>query len=409
MAGAIQEELRDGTAEEHATMVGGLSELTANKTDKILVLHDNETPGGFPVLPSQAAGFFSLSGEISKGTGDTLNLPDGMVNIGGNGKGYMMSAKTDFDPVLAANRDSSFTALAVGDDIYIYATQYASGTAKIVCSKNSTFPTGYTATNSRKIGGVHFARVRVVDSAGTPIDGASAVYGADVTTPWEANVTNGAIVPNSCWDLINRPTCDPTGMVKAGNFWVDIYLASANIAPVVTNGKLSAGTSQSVYGGTPLTGTEGLNQYNFNELAKRTGKRLLSLNEWHQVAEGSPQGNDADNVNAHSATTNTARAATGSVVNAISGSNAVDCVGNVWEWLDEFMNKPTGTSPAYYDQMTGQGVGQLYMYEATGLAVLIVGGNWSDGVFGGSRAVNLSAYPWNVSTSIGARFACDAL
>jgi len=407
--GATQEEFRFGTAEEHAVMVGALKEVTYNTTDNILVAHDGVTPGGFPILPSQAAGFVSLQGEISKGTGDTLNIPQGMVNIGGNGKGYMLAAQVDFDPVLEANRDSSFTALAVGDDIYIYATQYASGTAKIVSSKNSTFPTGYTATNSRKIGGFHYGRARVVDVNGTPIDGAGAVYGADVTTPWEANVTNGAIVPNSCWDLQNRPTCDPTGMAKVGNFWVDIYLASANVAPVVTNGKLSAGTSQSAYGGTPLTGTELLNQYLFNELASRTGKRLLSLSEHHQISEGSPQGNGADNINAWSATTNPGRAITGTVVNAISANNFIDCVGNVWEWLDEFMQKPTGATPAYYDPMAGQGVGQLYMYEATGLAAVITGGNWSDGVFAGSRSVSLNSSPWSVNTSIGSRFACDAL
>jgi len=408
--GATQEEFRFGTAEEHAVMVGALKEVTYNTTDNILVAHDGVTPGGFPILPSQAAGFFSLNGEISKGTGDTLNLPEGMVNIGGNGKGYMMSAQTDFNPVLAANRDSSFTALAVGDDIYTYATQYASGTAKIVCSKNSTFPTGYSAANSRKIGGFHFGRARVVNSAGTPIDGASAVYGADVTTPWEANVTNGAIVPNSCWDLINRPTCDPTGMVKVGNFWVDIYLASANVAPVVTNGKLSAGTSQSVYGGTPLTGTEGLNQYNFNELAKRTGKRLMSLNESHQAAEGSPQGNNADNVNAWSATTNTGRTTTGAVVNAVSANNIVDCVGNIWKWLDEFIIRQDGTAGwGWNDPMAGQGVGQLYMYTPTSLGAVFVGGTWFHGVLAGSRTVHLNNSPWELNGSAGSRFACDAL
>lgn len=406
---ATQEPLRQDTTSNRMAMIPAAGEPVYDTVLKMMALGDGAKAGGWLVMPANAAGFVSLMGEIEKGTGDTLNLPAGQINIGGNNEGYLLNAQTDFDPVLAANRDTSFTALALGDDIYLYAVQDASGVAKIVASKNSTVPTGYTASNSRKLGGFHFGRVRVVDANGTPIDGASAVYGADVTTPWEANVTNGAIVPNSCWDLANRPTCDPTGMAKVGKIWVDIYLASSNVAPVVTSGKLSAGSSQSAYSATPLTGTESLNQYHFNELAQRTGKRLLSLNEWNQCSEGSPQGNNGDNVNAWSATTNTGRTTTGTVTNAISASNIVDCVGNVWEWLDELMNKPTGASPAYYDAMPGQGVGQLYMYGATDLVAVIAGGRWSNGVIAGSRAVDLSVYPWLVFASTSSRFACDAL
>lgn len=361
-------------------------------------------------LIGQPAGSVSLMGEITKGTGDTLNLPDGQINIGGNGLGFILQTQTDWDPVDVANRDTSFTALAVGDNIYIYAVQQASGIAKWIASKNSTYPTGYTANNSRKVGGFHFGRVRVVDTNGTPINGSSAAYGAG----WESNVTNGSIVPNSCWDLSNRPICDPTGMAKVGRIWVDIYPVSAAVATAVSSGKLTAGQGVSAYNATPLTGTELLNQYLFNELAQRTGKRLLTLNEWTQCAEGSPQGNDADNVNAWSATTNVGRTGTGTVVNAVSARNIVDCVGNVYEWLDEFVVRwdDTGVAGQAWsskDPMPGQGLGQLFMYDEQALVAVIAGGSWSNGLRDGSRTVSLSGCPWFVSTDVGSRFACDAL
>ncbi len=361
------------------------------------------------IIPAMAAGFVSLLGGVTKGAGDTCNLPAGMINIGGNGLGYLLSAQTDWDPLGAGNNDGSFTALALGNNIYLYAVQDASGTAKIIASVNSTYPTGYDATNSRKLGGCHYGRVRVVDANGTPIDGALAVYGADATTPWEANITTG-IVPNSVWDLLNRPTCDPTGMAKVGNIWVDIYLASVDQAIGISNDKLTAGTSKSAYGGTPLTGTELLDCYLINELAKRTGKRLQSYDEWLAAAEGSPMGNDADNVNAWSDAANTARTTCGAVAYAISARNIVDCVGNVWERTRSQTIRQDGTAAwAWNDVMPGDGVGQLYMYTPTALVNIIVGGGWNGGANAGSRFANLNNYPWNVNTYIGSRFACDSL
>jgi hypothetical protein len=43
------------------------------------------------------------------------------------------------------------------------------------------------------------------------------------------------------------------------------------------------------------------------------------------------------------------------------------------------------------------------------LAALIAGGDWSLGVDAGARAVSCSNYPWNVSTNVGVRGACDSL
>lgn len=350
------------------------------------------------VIAAQAAGFYKASGSISKGTGSTINIPEMMVNIGGNGKGYLSPAIANMDPILAANNDGSFAALTLGQNYYIYACQQANGTAKIICSINSTYPTGYTAANSRKIGGFHYGRVR-----------------NSITV---ADVTNGGIVSNSVWDLAHRPTCSPEGMVDLGNgIWVDIYLASVNEAITFSAGDgspITAGSCKSAYNAVPLTGTEGLCGYNFQEIARRSGKRLLSKGEWLQAAHGAPQGNNADNLNAWSATTNAGRANTGSVVNAISLTNIVDSVGNVWEWLDDYLVRWDDTGVAgqawsWKNPMPTMNAGQLYMFDEAALVQIIAGGLWGYGVNAGSRCVYLAVCPWSVDAAIGSRLACDGL
>jgi len=359
------------------------------------------------VIAAKIPGYYNASGYLEKGSGDTINVPNAGVEI--DGQGLIIEAQTNLDPL--TNNDGSFAAFALGTDYYLYACQPGPHaiSAKLVFSVNSTYPTGYTADNSRKIGGFHYGRVRAVDANGTPIDSVNGAYG----TGWEDDVSS-AIVPNSIWDLKNRPICSPEGMVKVGRIWVDIYLASQDTTISLSTGKLAGGTCKSAYNATPLTGTEDLNWYHFNELAKRTGKRLLSLAEWCQAAEGSPQGNDADNDNAWTMTTNTARNPTGAVVRAVSAYNLCDCVGNVWEWLDGFIVRwddtgAAGQAWAWRDPMTGQGVGQLYMYDELALVVMLAGGHWGSGVGAGSRCVVLYHSPWDVLTSIGCRLACDAL
>jgi hypothetical protein len=276
----------------------------------------------------------------------------------------------------------------IGTDYHIYACTDGS----IRADANASAPTGYTTANSRKIGGYHYGRVR------------NTLTVTDVATE---------IVPRSLWDLTYRPKCNPAGMVDVygnGSLWADIYLAAVDSAITLTSGVVTAGTCRSIYNGTPLTGIEGLHGYNFIELAKNSGKRLLTHSEWLAVAHGSPQGNDGDNLNAWSATTNAARTGTGQVARAVSFAGACDCVGNVWEWLDEWSNDySTAIAANWYNTMAGQNVGQQYLYHATGLRMYLAGGYWPDGVLAGARALAVTIYPWTVATFVGSRFACDGL
>jgi len=350
------------------------------------------------IIPAMAAGFSSLFGTINKGAGDTLNLPEGMVNIGGNGKGYLLDSQASWDPLVAANNDGSFAALALGDDIYIYALQAASGTAQWVASANSTVPAGYTSSNSRKIGGFHFGRVRPVASR----------YDTAYVPPAQ-------IVPNSCWDLQHRPTCDPTGMVEVtpGSLWVDVYLNSEG------GGTWPENVAVSAYGATPIK-DDIYARSDFHLLARNAGKRIPSAEEFLTYAEGAPQGNDATNDTAWSATTNTGPTNTGAVAKAVSMFNVVDAAGNLWEWLDDHYDLGIEDRRAWSTAIVNVGKdaafarGQTYTYiygasDTSSWRSFFGGGYFGGGVYCGSRCLYSNAIPWYAIGILGLRCVCDAL
>lgn len=336
-----------------------------------------------------------------------LTVVEGCV-IAVGGAGIFKTANTI---LTAANLDAG-SAFAVGKDYYVYIcdSRIDSADEKYVISLNSTYPTGWNATNSRKIGGFHYGRCRKVDSNLQPLNGSSVIFG----TGWESAVSNG-IVPRSVWTLGHRPKCSPEGMVYlGGGTWVDIYLNSDDGAKGL----------KSEYGCAPMTGTESMNWYNFVERLAKSGKRLPNYAEFCAYAFGSPAGLDNANTNAWSATSNTGRGVTGSVVNAVSSVGVVDAVGRVWEWLDELITRAEHATNADYHASVAWGwdkksplntgeksydVGNIYQYYAYSLAALVAGGRWYFGANCGARAVGCDSYPWNVNTYIGARGACDSL
>jgi len=338
-------------------------------------------------------------------------------------KSYIL---TDDVELTVANLDQGST-FQVGKDYYVYLVDDGNTNGKFLISLNSTFPQGYTAENTRKIGGFHYGHIRAVSSDWVPVDPSGVKYGTG-SNGWQKNVTVG-IVPNSVWDLNNRPKCAPEGMVKVGNLWLDIYIASAEEAIAVegdaTLGAVTTGKLQSKYGQIPVTGTEKLTWYSFQELAARVGKRLPSYGEWIGAAFGNPGGQDAADDYGWTKTANTARARTGCRVDnttgeysagagikpyAISAYNLVDCVGNVWEWLDEFSYRQDGNAAGWtWRNVLGADKGQAHLYNDVGLVALLAGGRWNDGVSCGSRAVDAADYPWYSYSSHGGRLVCDSL
>lgn len=340
------------------------------------------------IIPALAAGFFSIFGQISKGTGDTVNLPEGMCNIGGNGLGYLLAAQTDWNPLTAGNNDASFAALALGDDIYLYACRQASGTAKWLASKNSTVPTGYDAGNSRKIGGFHVGRYRGVANR----------YAT-------AYVPVTQILPNSCWDLSHRPTCDPTGMVEVipGSLWVDIYLNSEGAGVWPENVPVS------VFGAAVIRDTI-YSRSDFHQLIGNAGKRIPTVEEFLRYAEGAPGGLNANNDQAWSATTNTGPTTAGGVVKAVSQYNVVDAAGNVYDWLD--VHHDIGGTYVWDAAAVNAGkdaaIPRGSVYHASWRSFL-GGGYWVSGVYCGARCLDSGASPWSAGGSVGLRGVCDSL
>jgi hypothetical protein len=359
-------------------------------------------------------------------TQDRLLLADGCGFDIFDGNGWRQISnrgEIEINPLTVLDQG---VALSPGTDYFVYLCLTSSGEPEIAVSANNTYPQGFTADTSRKIGGFHYGHIRAVDETWTPIDSTGAKYGTGGTI-WKNNVAIG-IIPNSVWDLKNRPKTLFGGLVKVGNLWMSIYQASVK-TPITfmdgTNGlSISGGELQSLYGQLPATGTEGLCQYNFVELAFRAGMRLPSYQEWLAAAIGVPQGEDGADNYGWTKTSNTARTRTGCGVNpstgvydessgikkfSISAYNCVDIVGNVWEWLSDYSARydaSTGTW-GFKDQL-GAGMGQIYAWKDDGFAALIAGGSWDVGVCCGPRTVNVNHFPWYRSSFIGVRLACDA-
>ena len=348
--------------------------------------------GDILIIPAQAAGFFSFLGTFAKNSGGNLiDIPEGMVNVGGNSKGYLLAAVTGFDPYNAANRDASFTVVTLGDDIYLYAVQQASGYAKIVCSKNATAPTGYTASNSRKIAGFHVGRTRPIASrfvaAYVPVVG---------------------IVPNSVWDLGHRPKCSPEGMAEfAPGRWGMIYL------PSIISGTWPGVVFGSRFNVSPVRSTGGYNQLDIHRGIHAAGMREPTFEEWLMMADGAPQGADANNDTAWTMTSNTGPCNTGAVAKSVSCANFVDTVGNLWETLSGHFDIGNSTNTWAWDATvvnTGQDAAQ-----ARGQVVHIAwryafaGGNRLEGVRSGARTLGTSASAWAANGDVTTRGVSDSV
>jgi len=347
--------------------------------------------GDITVVPAQAAGFSSFQGSISKSVdGEFLEIPAGMLNIGGNGKGYLLAPVLDWNPYLVANNDASFSVITLGDDIYVYACQQATGYAKLVASKNATAPTGYSTSNSRKIGGFHVGRIRPI---------AQRFVVAYLPLP--------GIVPNSVWDLGHRPKCSPEGMAEfQPGCWGSIYqlsTVSGAWPSVIFGSRFNVQPARSLI----------YNQLDLHRGVHAAGMREPTFEEWLMMADGAPQGVDATNDTAWTMTTNTGPCNTGAVQKSVSCANFVDCVGNLWENISGQFDIGNSTNAYAWDATvvnTGQDAaiprGQVF-HAAWRYA--IAGGNWNDGVHAGARSLATHAGAWTASGNVGVRGVSDSL
>ncbi|MDY5646873.1 MAG: hypothetical protein SPF22_07725 [Candidatus Onthovivens sp.] len=217
-----------------------------------------------------------------------------------------------------------------GKDCYIYACQPSDANSfspNIVISLNSTVPTGYTAANSRKIGGFHCMCADV----GTKIGSSHPYYG----------YVAGDIIPISMWDLRHLPEAEPEGMVYIRNIgkWVDIYLVSW------TGSKL-----QSAYGATIADGAtthttgSGIHGEKFVEYLGEVKKRLMTRDEFIVIAQGTPE---LVNINGSSDPGTTGGHVMTNGYRCISNFALEDCTGVLWQWVqDQYEYWPGTTIPS---------------------------------------------------------------
>lgn len=258
-----------------------------------------------------------------------------------------------------------------GRDYYVYGcyddTDPQQPGLSLKVSLNSTYPLGWDADTSRKIGGFHTLCAAVGNINGHPLAGFAA----------------GDILPQSFWCLTHRPwPANPEGMVYIDelDIWVDIYLQSGT-------GTLT----QSVYGAT-ITDTRTYMDHvdDFGAV----GKSFLTDEEFQIVAEGSNQqtniagGADPVTTGGHSDTAGR---------RMISAYGLEDCCGAMWQWISSGGWMADGS--AWSTNWPG-GKGQVY---GSGKAGLLAGGNWGHAAYCGSRCRNTANTRSSTGTFSGGR------
>ena len=265
------------------------------------------------------------------------------LTVDGVDRAWHNTSTIDFVP--ASNLDSG-SSLSAGKNYYIYLVPDGTG-CKLIVSLNASYPSGYTATNSRKIGWFHTLCVAAGSISGHLASGYSA----------------GDIIPNSVACLSFRPKCDPSGMayIDIIDSWVDIYLQSGTGSSTV-----------SAYGGT-ITDTRYYGNH-CRDMAK-VGKTLPSSNDFSIFAFGS---NEKTAISGAADPVTTGGHKDSNNRRMISQYFIEDCCGALWQWLDD--EGPCGgsnwTDITLDDNASSSWYGSLF--------VLLAGGNWANGAHCGS-------------------------
>lgn len=321
----------------------------------------------------------------------TITIYPTWINI--NNHGYVLEGTKLIDIENADNwDDSTYTSAAqrAGKDFYIYACEPTSNDAPdFILSANSTVPTGYTADNSRKIGGFHCLCLSVGTISGHTLSG----------------YLTGDILPNSPWDLKHRAISENEGMVYIPevNKWVDIYLTSYDGAKLVSE-----------YNGAFVTGetTHKCHGEKFVEELGLVNKQLLTREEFMVIAKGSNE-NTAINGATNPVTTGGHKDSNNRRM--ISNYGLEDCCGTLWQWLattaENYPGSTWGTNdywfggygwqdkPVYNSAIDSQKYGSCH-----GLVRrFFSGGSWAHSSACGSRCVYCANFGSRVIANFGSR------
>lgn len=302
----------------------------------------------------------------------SITIPKGLrVRIGD--KGYESASTTTLSTTSLGN--------LAAKDVYIYACAPITLSTEpvFVLSLNSTVPSGYTAENSRKIGGFHCLCADVGIISGHTLSGYVA----------------GDILPASAWDLIHRPRCSPEAMVYCDkvDFWVDVYLNSwdGNKLVSVYKGVTADGTSAKKFHGELFV----------DELAK-LNKRLPPRRVFQAVMKGS---NECTNVKGSTDVNTTGGNVDTAGRRMISNYGCEDGCGFLWQWSEDigFAGGSGWTDSVYNSSVDSASLGQTYgvLYRAK------LGGSWVGSGSCGSRSVGCNVSSAYVGANYGGRGACE--
>lgn len=267
-----------------------------------------------------------------------------------------------------------------GKDFYIYACIPDSGTEpKFILSANSTVPTGYTADNSRKIGGFHCLCASVGTISGHSLSG----------------YITGDILPASVWDLLHRCKGENEGMVYDAydDVWIGIYLLSYD------NGRAVSRFNGVILDGESTPKTHGLW---FTETLAKQKMRLPYLHEFFNALKGCQEqvniidSKDWNTTGGHVYTNN---------VRCISNIGIEDPTGFMWQWSNNYgmAGGSEWESSAYDSQVDSVNRGGTY----GNLWLPLVGGGLADGSICGSRSVYGNAVAADRVADRGARPASE--
>jgi hypothetical protein len=288
-----------------------------------------------------------------------------------------------YDDTVASNR--------AGVDFFIYSCVGTSASPNFVLSRNSTYPHGYDATNSRKIGGFHC----LCASAGTI-----------ASHPSLSGYLTGDILPSTVWDLKKRASSlNNNGMsyIDALDDWWFIYPASN-----------ASGSPVSVFNATHWVSIDWNDAV---DAGQRVGAKLPRDGAFQIAAALS---NEKTTIYGSADPTTVGGHVDTNGVRMISRYGLEDCCGAMAQWLDEQSyqyggsvahthsvslsgdaqtatsgNASADISPTWgwYDLPLAKG--QLYRQGTQGDVKLIAGGAWitcDGGPLAGSRCRYFSNY-----------------
>jgi hypothetical protein len=231
--------------------------------------------------------------------------------------------------------------------------------------------------------------------------------------PSSANAANASKLGGRPASAYASSGC-PAGMVKVGPTCIDRYedsvwskpnggtqygVSSANY-PCSANGNNCKGRifARSVAGVTP---SRYITWFQAEQALANSGKRLATSAEWQQAAAGTPDPGASPGL--QDCNTNSGGlVATGSRANCRSAWGANDMVGNLSEWVADWVPASTdcpGWGSFSDDWMCLSGASTT----DTGPGALIRGGYYSDGTDAGSFAVVAGSHPSDASHRVGFR------